>query len=149
MKNKVTLIVASILLSFAFAACNTTESELDKAVKAANKDCPLDFGDGSFIEKIETNDSTVIYTISIPEEDGFTVDQLNNPFVMYLLKLGYSETLPSFENEAIQQIVQLSHADSMSTIMRHVGKESKMTVDINISNEEWSALEEISGGLQD
>ena len=136
MKQK--LLIFSLLAACLLAAC--TNSQLKQAVKAAQDECPIDFGDNSQIEKVEIKDQTVVYTISTPEDYGFTVDQFDNPFVITLLKASYIETMPMMDNEALQQLIRQCHADSVTSIFRHVGKDSGYQIDVKIEGADWNIL---------
>ena len=134
------LLLTTLLAVCLLGAC--TQGKLAQAVDAADKACPIDLGDESRIQSIELDGGSVRYTINVPEEDGFTVDQFGDPIVRYLLKYSYLEVLPTIENDALRQLLVQTQADSALTVLHHIGDQSKLTIDLEIQSSEWNLEEE-------
>jgi len=65
----------ALIASVSFTSC-TAEQTLDLAVAQANKDCPMEMGDGMVAKSISLVGNEVVYDISLDEAE-LTVDDIS------------------------------------------------------------------------
>ena len=134
--KKVSLFILSIISVVAMmssCAQRTPEEKMEKAIAHANKECPMDLGNGMSLASVTEEENNIVYSFEINEETlGKSVKTFNRPEVKNTMRKSLIANFLSEDNKLIKLCKELNY----NFIIRFVGKPSEEVAEITVNADE-------------
>lgn len=137
MKKLAVLFLSIVSVAALMTSCLTPEQKMQKAIEAANKECPMDLGGGLTMASVTGEDNNLISTFEVNEETmGISVKLWNMPEVKDAMKKSMVELYKNGSNKDVAELSKMCKEANYNLVFRFEGKPSGEVVEITVNADE-------------
>lgn len=137
MKKLAVLFLSIVSVAAMMTSCLTPEQKMQKAIEAANKECPMDLGGGLTMASVTGEDNNLISTFEVNEETmGISVKLWNMPEVKDAMKKSMVELYKNGSNKDVAELSKMCKEANYNLVFRFEGKPSGEVVEITVNADE-------------
>jgi len=137
MKKLTVLFLSIVSVAAMMTSCLTPEQKIEKNVAKANKECPVEMGNGMTMVSMVIEDNNVITTCEVNEETlGMSIAIWNTPEVYNAMKKSVTDLYRNGEDKDVAALTNMCKEANYNIIFRFLGKPSGEKVEFTINADE-------------